>query len=143
MRNGKSQKTIDEFSVSQLLDDFLSPEIKTSGKPANEMNDQEYIRMMLEKDMQRTLERTKREFQLQRGKTPSSLKDTLDENIRQKYFPYMDDRPPRKEVLPEDVLVQEILDTLVVKDVSDLASKMKQAVDFIQEEMGTIAETER
>jgi hypothetical protein len=138
MRNRKKQKTIDEFSVSQLLDDFLSPKIEASGKPANEMDDIEYIRMMLEKDKQRELERTKRTFQSRRDKTPSFQKDALDEYIRKKYFPYMDESPPKKEVTPEDILVEEILDTLVVKDVSELASKMKQAVDFIQQEMGEV-----
>jgi hypothetical protein len=137
MRNGKKQRTIDEFSVSQLLDYFISPRIEASGKPVNEIDDEEYIRMMLEKDKQRKLERTKRAAQSKRDKTPSSHRDTLDEYIRQRYFPYMDERLPKKEVLPDDILVEEILDTLVVKDVSDLASKMKQAVDFIQEEMGT------
>jgi hypothetical protein len=142
MRNGKKQKTIDEFSVSQLLDDFLSPKYEASGKHANEMDDIEYIRMMLEKDRQRTLERTKRASQLKRNKIPSTQKDALDEYIQKKYFPYLDESPPKREVTPEDILVEEILDTLVVKDVSELASKMKRAVDFIQEELGTITETE-
>ena len=137
MRNGKKQKTIDQLSASQLLDDFLSPVIEASGKPANDIDDKEYIRMMIEKEKQRTVERTKRASQLKHDKTPSSQKDILDENIRQRYFPYLDEEPPKKEVSSEDILVEEILDTLVVKDVSDLASKMKQAVDFIQEEMGT------
>ncbi|MFW9810594.1 MAG: hypothetical protein ACFFE6_14545 [Candidatus Thorarchaeota archaeon] len=142
MRNGKRRKTIDDFSVSQLLDDFLSPETEPSGKSVNEMNDEEYIRMMLKKDIQRSMERTKRAHQLRRDKTPSSYKDTLDENIRKRYFPDMDEKPPKKEVTPEDIFVEEIVNTLVVKDVSILASKMKEAVDFIQEEMGTIAKTE-
>ncbi|MGD9397071.1 MAG: hypothetical protein PVJ05_11630 [Candidatus Thorarchaeota archaeon] len=137
MRNGKKRKTIDQFSVSQLLDDFLSPAIEASGKSANEMDDKEYIRMMLEKEKQRALVRTKRAAQIKRYRTPSSQKDMLDEYIRRKYFPYMDEEPPQKEISPDDLLVEEILDTLVVKDVSDLASKMKQAVDFVQDEMGT------
>ena len=137
MRRGKKQKTFDRFSVSQLLDDFLSPAIEASRKSANEIDDEEYIRMMLEKEKQRAIERTKRASQIKRHRTPSSQKDMLDEYIRRKYFPYMDEEPPHKEISPEDLLVEEILDTLVVKDVSDLASKMKQAVDFIQDEMGT------
>jgi hypothetical protein len=137
MRNGKKQKTIDRFSVSRLLDDFLSPTNETSGKSPNELDDEEYIRMMLEKEKQRTKERAKRASQIKRDKIPSSQKDILDENIRQRYFPDMDEGPPKKEVSPEDSFVEEILDTLVVKDVSDLACKMKQAVDFVQEEMGT------
>jgi hypothetical protein len=137
MRNGKRQKSISEFSVSQLLDDFLSPVIESSGKSVNEMDDEEYIRMMLKKDMQRTIEREKRAHQLKRVKIPSPQKDTLDENIRQKYFPYMDEQPPLKEATPDDIFVDEIVNTLVVKDVSSLASRMRQAVDFVQEEMGT------
>ena len=137
MRRGRKQKTFDRFSVSQLLDDFLNPAIQHSGKSANEMDDKEYIRMMLEKEKQRALVRTKRAAQKKRDRTPSTQKDMLDEYIQQKYFPYIDEEPPQKEISPEDLLVEEILDTLVVKDVSDLASKMKLAVDFVQEEMGT------
>ena len=137
MRNGKKQKTIDELSVSQLLDEFLGSKIEASGKPVNGMTDEEYIRMMLEKDKQRVIERKKRAARLKRDKAPSFQKDTLDERIRKRYFPYMDERPSKKEVSPEDILVEQIVDTLVVKDVSELASKMKQAVDFVQEEMGT------
>jgi hypothetical protein len=140
MRKGK--KTVNDFSVSQLLDDFLSPEIEPGGKSTNEMDDEEYIRMMLEKERQRTIERTKRTFRSRSEKIPSSQKDKLDQYIQERYFPYMDDRLP-KEVTPEDRFVEEILDTLVVKDVSNLASKMKQAVDFVQEEMGTTEKTER
>ena len=137
MRKGKRQKTIDRFSVSQLLDDFLNPAIEASGKSADEIDDKEYIRMMLEKEKQRAIERTKRASQRKRHRTPSPQKDMLDEYIQRKYFPYMDEESPQKEMSPDDLLVEEILDTLVVKDVSDLASKMKQAVDFIQDEMGT------
>jgi hypothetical protein len=136
MRDRKRKKTIDEFSVSQLLDDFLSPKNDASGKSVNEMDDEEYIRMMLEKDKQRTLERKKRAFHSKRVKTPRLQKETLDKNIRLKYFPYMDEGLFKKEISPEDILVEEILDTLVVKDVSELASQMRVAVDFVQEEMG-------
>ncbi|MFW9787993.1 MAG: hypothetical protein ACFFE2_07580 [Candidatus Thorarchaeota archaeon] len=137
MRNGKKRRIFDRFSVSQLLDDFLSPPTEVRKTSQNEMDDKEYIRMMLEKEKQRTIERKKRASQRKMTKTPSSQKDMLDENIRRRYFPYMDEEPPKKEVSPDDLLVDEILDTLVVKDVTDLASKMIQAVEFVQEEMGT------
>jgi len=137
MRNGKKQRTIEELSVTQLLDEFLHPETVHRDTYVNEMDDEEYIRMMLKKDIQRTLEREKRVHQLKRVKTPKSHKETLDENIRKKYFPYMDERSPKKEITPEDIFVDEIVNTLVVKDVSKLASKMRQAVDFVQEELGT------
>ena len=137
MPNGEKKKNIDQFSVSQLLDAFLRPTIKVSRTHTNEMDDKEYIRMMLEKEKQRKIERKKRAGQTKPNKPQSYQKDLLDENIRQKYFPYMDEEHPQKEISPEDLLVEEILDTLVVKDVSDLASQMKLAVDFVQEEMGT------
>jgi len=143
MRNGKRQRTIDDLSVSKLLDEFLHPETEPRGKSVNEMDDEEYIKMMLKKDMQRTIEREKKGHQLKRVKTPSSHKDSLDENIRKKFFPYMDERSPKKEITPEDIFVEEIVNSLVVKDVSNLASKMRQAVDFVQDEMGTVAKTER
>jgi hypothetical protein len=141
MRNGKKQKAIDEFSVSQLLEEFLFPKIETSEKSVSEMNDEEYIRMMLVKDKQRLIERNKRASQSKRDKTPSSQKDALDENIRKTYFPDIDKKPTKKEVSSEDILVEQILDTLVVKDVSELASRMKQAVDFVQDNMGTMTES--
>jgi len=135
MRNGK-KKILDRFSVSQLLDDFLNPAIMTSSSSANELDDDEYIRMMLKKEKQRTIEREKRASQSKPRATPTPQKDMLDENIRQKYFPDMDEDTPKREVCPDDIIVEEILDTLVVKDVSDLASQMIQAVEFVQDEMG-------
>jgi hypothetical protein len=143
MRNGKKQRIIDDFSVSQLLDEFLGSKIQASGKPVNEMTDEDYIRMMLEKDKQRVIERKRRASRLKRNKTPSFQKDALDERIRKRYFPYMEEGHSKKEVSPEDILVEQIVGTLVVKDVSELASQMKQAVDFVQEEMGTNDESER
>jgi hypothetical protein len=137
MRNGKKRKTIDQVSVSQLLDDFLSPMTEANGMSADEMDDKEYIRMMLEKEKQMVLERTKRAAQVKSDRPLSSQEDALDEYIRKKYFPYMDEEAPQKEKSLDDLLVEEILDTLVVKDVSDLAAKMRLAVDFVQDEMGT------
>ena len=136
MPNGEKKKNIDHFSVSQLLDAFLKPTIKVSRTHTNEMDDKEYIRMMLEKEKQRKIERKKRAGQTKPNKPQSYQKDLLDENIRQKYFPYMDEGPTKKETSPDDILVEEILDTLEVEDVTDLASQMMQAVAFVQDEMG-------
>jgi hypothetical protein len=143
MRNEKKQRTIDEFSVSQLLDEFLGSRIEASGKPVNKITDADYIRMMLEKDKQRVVERKKRASRLKRDKAPGFQKDALDERIRKRYFPYIGEGASKEVVSSEDIFVEQIVDTLVVKDVSDLASKMKQAVDFVQEEMGTNDESER
>jgi hypothetical protein len=149
MRNRKKPKTIDDLSVSQLLDDFLRVDILDTSSSAKDIDDEEYIRMMLKKDAQRELERKKREAQaVEKNEMLHKHSDTIDENIRQRFFPDIDENPVeekssgQKEMPEENGIVAEILDSLVVKDVSDLASKMKQAVDFVQEEMGT-SESER
>ncbi|MHA1136794.1 MAG: hypothetical protein ACTSSE_09920 [Candidatus Thorarchaeota archaeon] len=140
--------------MSQLLDDFLSPDTKDTGRSAEDIDDEEYIRMMLKKDAVKQLERTKREAQI----TPSTRSDTIDDNLRQRFFPDVDERPAEKEIQPEveekppekievplakkevspdSGIVADILDSIVVKDVSGLATRMREAVDFLQDEMGT------
>ncbi|TFG33102.1 hypothetical protein EU528_01215 [Candidatus Thorarchaeota archaeon] len=154
MRNRKRHKTIEDFSVSQLLDDFVSPDVQPSGKPAREIDDEDYIRMMLKKDALKELERTKRTSQSQKhGRESKPPRDTLDEGLRQRFFPEVSVRPvekklppvevqPLERVQPEDKIVEDILNTIVVKDVSGLATRMREAVDFLQDEMGT-SESER
>ena len=153
MRNRKKHKTIDDYSVSQLLDDFLSPDMPGTSRSAKDVDDEEYIRMMLKKDVVKQLERTKRESQIA-SRTQSK---TLDDNVRQRFFPDVDKRPveresppveeenlPEKKVLPSDEkevspengIVAEILDSIVVKHVSGLAAQMREAVDFVQGEIG-------
>ncbi|MFW9843534.1 MAG: hypothetical protein ACFFEV_03045, partial [Candidatus Thorarchaeota archaeon] len=152
MRNRKKHKTIDDVSVSQLLDDFLRVDIIESSRPSKDIDDEEYIRMMLKKDAQMKLERTRREAQAQTHREVSSPRsDTIDENIRQRFFPDVSERkikkrsipvkakqsPEEKELPPDEGIVAEILDSIVVKDVSGLAAQMREAVDFVQDEMGT------
>ena len=165
MRNRKKNKTIHDFSVSQLLDDFVKVDAQVSGRPPKEIDDEDYIRMMLKKDAMMKLERTKRDEQAkQQSRKPSAQGHTIDDSIRRRFFPDVDvepiesELPPIKETKspiteekpPEPVelptedsgIVAEILDSIVVKDVSGLAAQMKQAVDFVQDEMGT-SESER
>jgi len=164
MRNRKKHKTIDDFSVAQLLDNFVRVDTPESVRSPQKIDDEAYVRMMLKKDAVRKLERTKREARVQERKvTPSSRSDTLDEKLKQHFFPNVEERPAEKEVPPEakerspekreispekkqeaidNGIVEEILDSIVVKDVSGLAARMKEAVDFIQDEMGT-SDTER
>ncbi|TFH04279.1 MAG: hypothetical protein E4H14_15095 [Candidatus Thorarchaeota archaeon] len=152
MRNKKKQKTIDDLSVSQLLDDFIKVDVLVSSRPPKEIEDEDYIRMMLKKDVLKKLERTKRETHTHgHSEVSSSQSDTIDDNILQRFFPDVSEitkerelpqiekkKPPeKKEMSPEDGIVEEILSSIVVKDVSGLASRMKEAVDFIKDEMGT------
>lgn len=150
MHNKKKQKTIDDYSVSQLLDDFIKEDVQVNGRSLNEIDDEEYIRMMLKKDALRKLERTKRDLQIQEHRKASSTQsDTIDDDLRKRFFPEVSEKqakkklpPKERESSPDDDIVEEILDSIVVKDVSGLAARMKEAVDFLQEEMGE-SEAER
>jgi hypothetical protein len=157
MRNKKKNKTIDDFSVAQLLDDFVKENLPENGRLPQRIDDEAYIRMMLKKDELRKLERKKRETRTRIHSSPSSPKrDTIDENIRKRFFPDVSKKtiekkvspvepeksPEKIELSPEDGIVEEILNSIVVKDVSGLAAQMKEAVEFVQDEMGT-SESER
>ena len=146
MRNKKNNKTIDDYTVAQLLDDFVSDDVPLSDKSVEELNDEEYIRMMLKKDAQRKLIRTKREAQRREpNESRAPPKETIDDDIRKRFFPEVSQASSKrvKTPQPEEAIVDEILDSIVVKDVSDLAAKMKQAVDFVQDEMGTSESEQR
>ena len=157
MRNRKKHKTIDDFSVAQLLDDFIKVNVQDSGRAPKDIDDEDYIRMMLKKDALKKLERTKRITHAQKDNevsTPQS--DTIDDDIRRRFFPDISQTPikkkspaiekkkpsEKKEVPVENGIVEQILDSIVVKDVSGLAARMREAVDFVQNEMGT-SEAER
>ena len=152
MRNRKRHKTIDNYSVSQLLDDFLSPDTLDTSRPSQDIDDDEYIRLMLKKDALMKLERTKREAHVTEHDEKSSPRsDTIDDNLRQRFFPDMSENPleresppeekeklpEKKELPPDNRIVEEILDSIMIKDVSGLAARMKEAVDLVQDEMGT------
>jgi hypothetical protein len=144
MRNRKRNKTIEDFSVSQLLDDFIREDAHIIRQAVEDLDDEEYIRMMLKKDAQRRAIRSKREAKglEQNGSTTASA-EIIDDAIQKRFFPEVSKLPTKKPSSPpEEEIVTEILDSLVVKDVSELATKMKLAVDYVQEEMGT-SESER
>ena len=143
MRNRKRQKTIDDISVSKLLDDFIRFDASPSQKTTDDMDDEEYIKMMLRKHVQRERERTRRERILPKANRPrSTQKDFLDEDIRRRFFPDMNEESSATEKTTEENIVNEILDSLTAEDVSDLAAMMREAVDFVENEMGT-SEAER
>jgi hypothetical protein len=143
MRNRKRNKTIDDFSVSQLLDDFIREDVHLVGQANEELDDEEYIRMMLKKDAQRKVIRRKREVKgLEQNGSSAALDGTLDDAIQKRFFPEVGELPAKRVPPPEEEIVDDILDSLVIKDVSELATKMKLAVDYVQEEMGT-SESER
>jgi hypothetical protein len=157
MHNKKKNKTIDDLSIAQLLDDFVRAGPPENGRSPQKIDDEAYIRMMLKKDELRKLERTKRETRSQiHGSLSSSERGTIDENIRKRFFPDVIEtpiegnlspvekkkQPEEKEVTSDDGIVNEILNSIIVKDVSGLAAQMKEAVDFVQDAMRT-SESER
>ncbi|TFG33103.1 hypothetical protein EU528_01220 [Candidatus Thorarchaeota archaeon] len=60
MRESKKTKSIDDLSVSKLLDDFVDLSAEEESKRARELDDEEYIRMMIEKEESRKKERIKK-----------------------------------------------------------------------------------
>ena len=143
MHHGKKQKTLDDIPVSKLLDDFIRYNANLSEKTTQDIDDEAYIKMMLRKQVQRKLERARRESISSKGKRPQSTqKDTLDEAIQRRYFPLVNEESTEKKIPVEDDIVNEIVDSLTANDISELATKMREAVNFIQEELGE-SESER
>ncbi len=143
MRNKKKQKTIDDISVSELLDDFIRVDVTPSQKSTENFDDEEYIRMMLKKHVQREMERARRESILPKENRPQSTQEgLLDEEIRRRFFPDMNEESTTTVTNTEDEIVDGILDSLTTEDVSELAAMMREGVDFAEHEMGT-SESER
>ena len=61
MEGRRRPRTIGDVSVTSLLDDFVDPDVEDESKRQHEMDDDEYISMMLKKDAQRQLDRVERE----------------------------------------------------------------------------------
>ena len=59
MRWKKKTKTIDDVSVTKLLDEFVDLDVEDDSRRMD-MDDEEYIRMMVEKENDRKLERERR-----------------------------------------------------------------------------------
>ena len=142
MRNKKKQKSIDDVSVSQLLDEFLHPETSHSETAVQEIDDEEYIRMMLKKDVQRELERLRRTSKTPTKTPVETKKGILDRTIKERFFPDVSEGSAEEEAPAEDSIVTEILDSLVANDMPTLSAKMREAVNFVQDEMG-VSESEK
>ena len=59
MRWKKRTKNIDDVSVTKLLDEFVDLDVEDDSR-RKDMDDEEYIRMMVEKENKRKFEREKR-----------------------------------------------------------------------------------
>ncbi len=127
MRWKKRTKTIDDISVEELFDDFASLHVEDESKHVNDIDDDEYVSMMLKKDANRKIERLKR--------TPISAEHGDSENLE---VSPPSDVPSEKVMLPEDeAIIEDIMKSQSIEDIPALSGRMKIAVDFVQWEMGS------
>jgi hypothetical protein len=138
MRRKKRTKTIDDVSVAKLLDEFVDLDVQ-DGDKRKDMDDEEYIRMMVEKEAKRKSERAKR--------APSSR--TLD-NVPIPPVTPIEKLPPQQtepieEVYPEtcehdlspedEADIDEIMKTQELMNKPKLTGRMKASVEFLQDEV--------
>lgn len=134
MRWRKRTKTIDDISVEKLFDDFVHVHIEEDNKRVNDIDDDEYVSMMLKKDANRKIERLKR--------THKSAEHGVDLD---KLFPLHNEPEPEKidapaagVMLPEDeAMIEDIMKSQGIEDIPALTGRMKVAVDYVQWEMGS------
>ncbi len=148
MRWRRRTKTIDDISAEELLDDFASFHVEDDSKHVNDIDDDEYVSMMLKKDANRKLERMKRTHistehgEVQRDSEDletSPPSDDIVEVIPQQAEPKTEknEGPVEKTMLPEDeAFIEDIMRSQGIEDIPALTGRMKVAVDYVQWEMG-------
>ncbi|MCK4568114.1 MAG: hypothetical protein KAU48_12485 [Candidatus Thorarchaeota archaeon] len=147
MRWRKRTKTIDDISVEKLLDDFASFHVEDDSKHANDIDDDEYVSMMLKKDANRKLERLKRNHtstehgEIQRKSEDLEASTSSDESVeilQHHNEPEKIEGPVESVMLPEDeAIIEDIMKSQSIEDIPALTGRMKVAVDFVQWEMGS------
>lgn len=133
MRWRKRTKTIDDISAEELLDDFASFHVEDDSKHMNDIDDDEYVSMMLKKDANRKIERLKRTPHL-------STEHVESEDLEASPVPEPEkiDAPAEKVMLPEDeAIIEDIMKSQDIEDIPALTGRMKVAVDYVQWEMGS------
>ncbi len=147
MRWRKKTKTIDDVSVEKLFDDFVH--VEEDSKRVNDIDDDEYVSMMLKKDANRKLERLKRKpISTEHDVMQRKSKDLeayfpsieIDDIIRPHNEPELEENegPVEKTMLSEDeAIIEEIMKSQGTEDIPALTGRMKVAVEFVQWEMGT------
>ncbi|MGY5860625.1 MAG: hypothetical protein RTU63_14745 [Candidatus Thorarchaeota archaeon] len=138
MRRKKRTKSIDDVSVTKLLDEFVDLDVEDESK-RKEMNDDEYMRMMVEKENKRKLEREKR------NPPPTTHEPAMTTSVD-----VVEESPPpvvepMKEVFPvtcendlsaeDEADIAEIMKTQDSMDEPVLTGRMKASVEFLQDEV--------
>ncbi len=133
MRWRRRTKTIDDISVEKLFDDFASFHVEDDSKHVNDIDDDEYVNMMLKKDANRKIERLKRtHISAEHGVDLDKLFPLHNEPEPEKI-----ESPVEKTILPEDeTFIEDIMRSQGIEDIPALTGRMKVAVDYVQWEMG-------
>ncbi|TFG98381.1 hypothetical protein E4H12_06220 [Candidatus Thorarchaeota archaeon] len=141
MRRRKRTKSIDDVSVSKLLDDFVDLEADDDSKRAKEIDDQAYIDMMLKKDAQRKLERMKRNPNPRtHDDVESSPVVEIEEKTIHLSVPELEmyEAHCESDLSREDeAVIEEIMKTQSPKEEPALTGRMKVAVEFLENDVTT------
>lgn len=140
MRKKNKTKPIGEVSVSKLLDDFVDLDVEDDSKRARQLDDDEYIRMMLEKEDKRKQERAKRTpLSSMHDEEQTSLNDDIEKPLPQQIEPESETFEPTCESdlsLEDETSIEEIMKSQDLMEEPALSGRMKAAVEFLQDEVG-------
>jgi len=131
MRKRKRTKSIDDVSVTELLDDFVDLEAEDESKKRH-MDDEEYIKMMIEKEAKRELIRAKR------NPVPSNQRESV--QVKKKKEPELETFAPycESDLSPEDdAIVKEVVSSQKPLEESDLTEGMRVAKEFLDDEISS------
>jgi hypothetical protein len=143
MHKKSGTKKIGDVSVAKLLDDFVDLSTKDANKRAGDIDDDEYIRMMLEKEDKRKQERSKRES-LSTTHDDSDIQSIPSENIEESQLQHIEQEEMTFEAIcesdlsPEDeMVVEEIMKSQGTMGEPILSRRMRTSVGLLQNEAST------
>lgn len=80
MRKKKKENTLDSVSVDELLDDFVNLDVEDDSK-RTEINDDDYVSMMLKKGARRTIEKHRRDEPIDQTPKKKSEQPVISEKM--------------------------------------------------------------
>ncbi len=135
MRKRRRTKSIDDVSVSKLLDDFVDLEAENESKK-KQMDDEEYIKMMVEKEAKRELVRAKRnpvQTTPKEDVPPRVEKPKAKEPELETFAPYCE-----SDLSSEDeAIVEEIVSSQNPMNESKLNEGMQVVTEFLESEVSS------
>jgi hypothetical protein len=138
MRKRKRTKSIDDVSATKLLDEFVDLDVEDESK-RKKMDDDEYIRMMVDKEEKRKLERTKRSpVSSTHDDVATPPAEPVEKSPKKTAEPMEEVFPATCEhdLSPEDEAdIDDIMKTQDMMDEPVLTGRMKASVEFLQGEV--------